>query len=66
MEDMTGLNLADLDVLPHYSKFLKRFDGFEEICSRYEKKKGCEVIRLNDGDGVIVDGEIRIVRRVGR
>lgn len=46
------INLTDVDVLPHYEKFLKRFDGFEEKCQIYEKEHSVKVIRLNDGEGV--------------
>lgn len=61
LEDLTGLELTDIDVLPHYNKFLQRFDNFEEICRQYEQEKKCEVIRLNDGDGVAIHGEMRVV-----
>lgn len=49
-----GKNLTEVEVLPHYSKFLQRFEGFEEKCAAYEKKYGREVIRLNDGEGVAI------------
>ena len=45
-----------MEVLPHYSKFKKRFDRFEERCSSYEEAHGIEVIRINDGEGVLICG----------
>lgn len=63
LTDLTGLGLTDIQVLPHYSKFLKRFDRFEETCRAYEEEKHTNVIRLNDGDGVIVDGEETVICR---
>lgn len=57
LTDLRGLALTDAEVLPHYSRFLKRFDRFEETCRAYEQERGVQVIRLDDGDGVLIDGE---------
>ena len=57
LKDLNGLSLTSLEVLPHYSKFIDRFDNFEEICSTYEKDKNIKVIRLNDGDAIFIDGD---------
>lgn len=56
LADLTGLALTQTEVLPHYSRFLQRFDRFEETCCAYEREHGVQVIRLNDGDGVLLDG----------
>ena len=62
LKDLNGLSLTNLEILPHYSKFLDRFDSFEEICSTYEKEKNIKVIRLNDGDAILIDGNnVKIV-----
>ena len=61
LTDLNGLALTEVEVLPHYSKFLERFERFEERCHAYEEKHNIKVIRLNDGDGVIIDGEKMIV-----
>ena len=62
LKDLNGLSLTSLEVLPHYSKFIDRFDNFEEICSTYEKDKNIKVIRLNDGDAILIDGNnVKIV-----
>ena len=63
IRDLTALGLTDIQVLPHNSRFLTRFDGFEEICTSYEREKGIHVIRLNDGDGVVIDGKKTVVFR---
>lgn len=55
LTDLRGLSLTQVQVLPHYSKFLSKFDKFEETCCAYEKEKSVQVIRLNDGDGVFID-----------
>lgn len=62
LTDLRGLSLTDVQVLPHYSRFLSRFDRFEERCCFYEKEYHVDVIRLNDGDGVFIDGEVHIYK----
>ena len=62
LTDLRGLSLTEVQVLPHYDKFLSRFEKFEEKCCNYEKEKGIKVIRINDGDGVFIDKEIIICK----
>lgn len=62
LTDLNGLSLTNVQVLPHYSKFLARFEQFEEKCCVYEKKHNIKVVRLNDGDGVFIDGEVYICK----
>lgn len=57
LTDLNGLALTKVEVLPHYNRFITRFEQFEERCRAYEKEHNTIVIRLNDGDGIIVDGE---------
>ncbi len=56
LKDLSGIKLTDVEVLPHYEKFINRFDRFEEKCRIYEKEHSVEVIRLNDGEGVFIEG----------
>jgi dipeptidase E len=56
LENLQALSLTDIEVLPHYSKFLKRISHFEEICREYEKEHCKQILRLNDGDGILIDG----------
>ena len=63
LTDLSGLSVTDVQVLPHYDKYLSRFEKFEEKCCSYEKEKGVKVIRINDGDGVFIDKEIVICRK---
>ena len=62
LTDLRGLNLTQTQVLPHYSRFLKRFEGFEEKCRAYETAHNVNVIRLNDGEGILIDGEADICK----
>ena len=62
LTDLRGLSLTQIQVLPHYSKFLSRFDRFEERCCEYEKEHNVSVIRINDGEGVFIDEEIYVCK----
>ena len=55
LEDLTALGLASVQILPHYSKFLARYERFEDRCAQYEQENQCSVIRLNDGEAVLID-----------
>lgn len=66
LTELRGLSLTEVEVLPHYSRFLTKFERFEEKCREYEREHNVSVIRLNDGDGVFVDGgRVRICRAGG-
>lgn len=62
LTDLKALALTDVQVLPHYSKYLKKFDNFEGVCRSYEQDNACSVMRLNDGEGVIVGETVREIR----
>ena len=63
LEDLSACRLTDVRVLPHYSKFLSRYDRFEEKCALYEQENACSVTRLNDGEGVLINKtNITVVR----
>ena len=62
LTDLSALSLTNIQVLPHYSKFLTRFEQFEEKCRAYEKQRNVNVIRINDGDGVFIDKGVRICK----
>ena len=53
LDDLSACHLTDVQILPHYSKFIHKFEYFEERCRQYEVENGCSVIRLNDGEGVL-------------
>lgn len=54
--DFRRLGLTEIQVLPHNSRFCKRFKNFEETCWEYKRGQGINVLRLNDGDGVFIGG----------
>lgn len=63
LTDLSGLNLTDIEVLPHYSRFVSRFHNFEERCAKYEKTHLKPVIRLNDGDGLVINRDTKVLIR---
>lgn len=63
LTDLRALALTDVQVLPHYSKFLKRFERYEETCRDYERTHQVTVLRLSDGEGCLIDGETVTVCR---
>ncbi len=64
LTDLKGLSLSSIEVLPHYNKFIKRFGQFEEKCCFYEEKNNVKVIRINDGEGVVIDKEDIFICRI--
>ncbi len=63
LQDLSACHLTDVRLLPHYSKFLNRYDRFEEKCALYEQENACSVLRLNDGEGVFInETDVTIVR----
>ena len=58
LDDLKGLCLTNTHIIPHYNKFLKRFDKLEDVCKAYEQEHNCTVVRLNDGDGIIIENGI--------
>ncbi len=63
LKDLSACHLTEVRLLPHYTKFLNRYDYFEEKCLQYEQENGCNVIRLNDGEGVFIDGvDVTVVK----
>ena len=61
LTDLKGLRLADVHIIPHYSKFLHRYEAFEEKLRRYEADNNCTLVRLNDGDGMLFQGGERFM-----
>ena len=53
LTDNTALGLADIEMIPHYHRFIEKFDNFEQRIANYERENRCEVLRIDDGEGVI-------------
>ena len=62
LTDLSALSLTEIQVLPHYNRFLSKFENFEEKCCEYEKDHDVIVIRINDGEGVFIDEEVYVCK----
>ena len=58
LDNLDSLSLTNTHIIPHYNKFLKRFDKLEDICQAYEQDHNCSIVRLVDGDGIIIENGI--------
>lgn len=58
LDNLDSLSLTNTHIIPHYNKFLKRFDKLEDICQAYEQEHNCSIVRLDDGDGIIIENGI--------
>ncbi len=54
LNDLTGMSLTNIEILPHYTRYLSKFDRFEEIAAEYEMENDCKILRIDDGQGVFV------------
>lgn len=61
MEDLDALSLTDVEILPHYSRFINKYCDFERKCAEYETLHNKKVIRINDGDAVIITNEKQLI-----
>lgn len=62
--DPRALGLTDVQILPHYSRFHSRYEDFEGRCRAYERAHGCRVVRLDDGEGVLLDGSGALLEEI--
>lgn len=63
LTDLSALALTEIQVLPHYHKFMGKFPNLEETCKAYEMRYDVDVVRLDDGDGVVIGQETWAVVR---
>ncbi len=58
LKDLTALNLTNnIEHLPHKTRYTNTIDAFEKRVKTYEKKSGNNVICLEDGQGIIINGK---------
>lgn len=62
LADLRGLKLTETEVLPHYSRLQTRYEHLEERCQAYEAEHGCKVLRLDDGEGVLLGDAVEVIR----
>jgi dipeptidase E len=54
LNDLTGMSLTNIEILPHYTRYLSKFDRIEEIAAEYEIENDCKIPRIDDGQGVFL------------
>ena len=58
LKDLTALDITNnIEHLPHKTRYIGIIDAFEKRVKTYERKAGHKVICLEDGQGIIIDGE---------
>lgn len=58
LKDLTALNLTNgIEHLPHKTRYTETIDAFEKRIKTYERKAGHKVVCLEDGQGIIIDGD---------
>ena len=57
LTDLTGIHLTNVQILPHYQRFLSRYEQLENRCQHYEQTFHCTVLRLIDGEGIMIDSQ---------
>ncbi|MBQ7902821.1 MAG: Type 1 glutamine amidotransferase-like domain-containing protein [Oscillospiraceae bacterium] len=57
-KDLSALDITNnIEHLPHKTRYTGIIDAFEKRVKTYERKVGHKVICLEDGQGIIIDGE---------
>ena len=54
---LTGIGIIDHEIMPHYQQFCERYLDFEAHIRQYETETGRTVIRLSDGEGILIESE---------
>ncbi len=58
LKNLTALNVTNgIEHLPHKTRYTDIIDAFEKRVKTYERKAGHKVVCLEDGQGIIIDGE---------
>lgn len=57
LADFTGVGLTEINLCPHYSRFINRYEDFEKRIQLVEKSINKKITRINDGEAIIIDGE---------
>ena len=53
--DLKAIELVNIMILPHYHRFIDRYDFFEEKAKKYEDENNCYIHRIDDGEAIIVN-----------
>ncbi len=53
--ELSGIGIVDHEIMPHYRQFCERYFHVEERIRKYELETGHKVIRLSDGEDIILN-----------
>jgi len=59
--DLSGMGLTEVEILPHYHRFISRFENFEERARQYEMDNQCSVTRIDDGQALFITDKKKYV-----
>jgi len=57
LTDFSGLGLTNINICPHTSRFVERYDNFLERIEAFEKRSNTQITRIDDGQAVFIDGD---------
>lgn len=57
LTNFTGVKLTKINLFPHYSRFISRYDNFEERICKVEHTSNIVVTRINDGEAIIINNK---------
>lgn len=57
LSTLHGIGIVDHEIMPHYQQFCERYYDFEDRIRQYEADLHRTVIRLNDGEGMLLQEE---------
>ena len=61
LETFEAMGLTDIEIVPHRTRYLTRYQNFEERVAAYERRTGRRVYALEDGEGLFVgDDALRL------
>ncbi|WBW96793.1 Type 1 glutamine amidotransferase-like domain-containing protein [Oceanirhabdus sp. W0125-5] len=55
LTDFKGIGLTNINLCPHHTKYINRYDNFEERICLVEETLKIEITRINDGEALIID-----------
>ena len=55
LTDLRGVGLITVNLCPHYSKHIARYDHFEERIQSVERAFNIKITRINDGEAIIIE-----------
>ena len=55
LSDFTGVGLTNINLCPHYSKYINKYENFDKRIALVEKAYNIKITCINDGEAIIID-----------